>query len=108
VAANESAQDDAERELLMLYARAGHAYGDGLSLWHEKLEVERSSSLSASAPAVEPLVARYRIPTDGADGRIDADAAIRLIFAAGAESLRKAELLREGRVDELAAVMDEE
>jgi hypothetical protein len=108
VGANQSAESEQDRALLLLYARAGLAYGDGLSLWREKLEVERSNSLSPTAAGVEPLVARYRITPDPASGQIDADSAIRLIWSAAEASLHKAELLREGRVDELAAIMDEE
>ncbi len=107
LAAKDIAQTDEERALLLLYARAGLAYGDSLTLWREKREVEHTDALSKDAPSVKPLVSRYEIPVD-AQGTIQADAAIHSLWASAAKALSKAELFYSGRFDELAAAIDAE
>jgi hypothetical protein len=107
LAGQEIAQSDEERALLLLYARAGLAYGDSLTLWREKLEVQYTDALAKDAPSVQPLVSRYEIPVD-ARGTIQADAAIHSLWAVAAKALNKAELFYAGRLDELAAAVDAE
>jgi len=107
VAAGDKVENDEDRALLMLYARAGLAYGDGLSLWREKTKSPESNMLPASSASIAPLIERYRMPTVD-DGRVDVDAGMRLIWAAAQTALRKAELLRDGRVQELVAMLDAE
>ena len=107
LAAKEIAQSDEERALLLLYARAGLAYGDSLTLWREKLEVQHTDALSRDAPSVKPLVSRYEIPV-AARGTIQADAAIHSLWVVAAKALSKAELFYAGRLDELAAAVDAE
>ena len=105
LAAKDHAQSEEDRALVMLYAQAGLAYGDGLAFWREKIS-RSSASLPSSTPSIAPLVARYAIATKGEE--VDADAAMRLIWAAAAKALHKAELLRRGRTEELVAIMDED
>jgi hypothetical protein len=107
LAAKDLAQTDEERALLLLYARAGLAYGDSLTLWREKLEVQHTDALSKDTPSVSPLVARYEIPVDPR-GTIQADAAIHSLWRVAAKALGKAELFYAGRLDELAAAVDAE
>jgi hypothetical protein len=107
LAAREIARSDEERALLLLYARAGLAYGDSLTLWREKLEVQRTDALSRDAPSVKPLVVRYDIPVDSR-GTIQADAAIRSLWKVAAKALVKAELFYSGRLEERAAAVDAE
>src|SRR5205085_9292370 len=63
VAARDKVETDEDRALLMLYARAGLAYGDGLSLWRDKIQSRESDTLTASSASIAPLIERYRIPT---------------------------------------------
>ncbi|HUE40284.1 MAG TPA: hypothetical protein VMR29_12315, partial [Candidatus Binatia bacterium] len=62
VTAGDKVENDEDRALLMLYARAGLAYGDGLSLWREKTQSPESNMLPASSASLAPLIERYRIP----------------------------------------------
>jgi hypothetical protein len=105
LAAKDQVQSDEDRALVMLYAQAGLAYGDSLAFWREKIS-SSSAKLPASTPSIAPLVARYAISTE--DEAVDADSAMRLIWMAAAKTLHKAELLHDGRADELVAVMDTE
>ena len=105
LAAKDQVQSDEDRALVMLYAQAGLAYGDGLAFWREKIS-SSNAKLPSSTPSIAPLVARYAISTEGEV--VDADSAMRLIWMAAAKTLHKAELLQDGRADELVAVMDTE
>ena len=105
LAAKDRVQSDEDRALVMLYAQAGLAYGDSLAFWREKIS-SSSAKLAASTPSIAPLVGRYAISTEGE--AVDADMAMRLIWVAAAKTLHKAELLHDGRADELVAVMDTE
>jgi hypothetical protein len=107
LSAKEKIDGEEDRQLVLLFAQAGLAYGDGLTLWRKKLE-QKSSQLPSTPPDVSPLVSRYRIDVDGEPGdeHVDADSAIRLIWAAGNEALAKAELYYQER--ELAAVLEAE
>ena len=105
LAAKDQVQSDEDRALVMLYAQAGLAYGDGLAFWREKIS-SSNAKLPSSIPSIAPLVARYAISTEGEV--VDADSAMRLIWTAAAKTLHKAELLQDGRADELVAVMDTE
>ena len=105
LAAQDQVQSDEDRALVMLYAQAGLAYGDSLAFWREKIS-SSSAKLPASTPSIAPLVDRYAISTEGEV--VDADSAMRLIWMAAAKTLHKAELLQDGRADELVAVMDTE
>jgi len=105
LAAKDRVQSDEDRALVMLYAQAGLAYGDSLAFWREKIS-SSSAKLPASTPSIAPLVGRYAISTEGE--AVDADMAMRLIWVAAAKTLHKAELLHDGRADELVAVMDTE
>jgi hypothetical protein len=107
LAVKETVQSDEDRALLLLYAQAGLAYGDSLTLWREKLEVQHTDALSEDAPDVKPLVARYDIPVD-ARGTIQADAAIHSLWKVATKALTKAELFHSGRVDELSASIEAE
>jgi hypothetical protein len=107
LASKEVARSDEERALLLLYARAGLAYGDSLTLWREKLEVQHADALSTDAPSVKALVARYDIPVD-ARGTIQADAAIHSLWRVAAKALNKAELFYSDRLDERAAAVEAE
>jgi hypothetical protein len=107
LAAKDIARSEEERALLLLYARAGLAYGDSLTLWREKLEVQHTDALSKDAPSVSPLVARYEIPIDER-GTIQADAAIHSLWRVAARALSKAEMFYAGRLDELAAAVEAE
>jgi hypothetical protein len=107
--AKEKIDGEEDRRLVLLYAQAGLAYGDSLTLWREKVE-RNSSQLPSTLAEISPLVSRYRIVVDGEPGdeHLDADSAIRLIWAAGNEALHKAELGYQGRDRELAAVLEAE
>jgi hypothetical protein len=107
LAVREAARSDEDRALLLLYARAGLAYGDSLTLWREKDEVQHTNSLSKDAPGVKPLIARYDLPVD-AEGTIEARAAIRILWKSAAKDLVKAELFYSGRVDEISIAVDAE
>jgi hypothetical protein len=102
VASKDTVRSDEDRALLLLYAQAGLAYGDGLAFLREKA-ANRNGFVPASAPAIAPLVTRYAIATPEDD--VDTDSALRVIWATADEALRKAELLYEGRQEELAAIM---
>src|SRR5206468_903739 len=88
--AKEKIDGEEDRQLVLLYAQAGLAYGDSLTLWREKVE-RKSSQLPATLADISPLVARYRIAVEGEPGDeyLDADSAIRLIWTAGDEALHK-------------------
>jgi hypothetical protein len=105
LAAKEHAQSDEDRALVMLYTQAGLAYGDSLAFWRQKSS-SSSPNVPSGAPSIAPLVVRYAISTEGED--VDADAAMRLIWTVAAKALHKAELLYDGRADELVAIMDAE
>jgi len=105
LAAKDRVQSDEDRALVTLYAQAGLAYGDGLAFWREKIS-SSNAKLPSSIPSIAPLVARYAISTEGEV--VDADSAMRRIWMAAAKTLHKAELLHDGRADELVAVMDTE
>jgi nucleoid-associated protein YgaU len=109
LAAKDRVGSEEDRELVSLYAQAGLAYGDSLTLWREKIE-RKSSQVSSTSPRITPLISRYRIPLGGASAadQVDADSAIRLIWTAGNKALRKAELRYDGREHELAAVLEAE
>ncbi len=107
LAVKETVQSDEDRALLLLYAQAGLAYGDSLTLWRQKLEVQHTDALSKDAPDVKALVSRYEIPVD-ARGTIQADAAIHSLWKVAAKALTKAELFHSGRVDELSASIEAE
>ncbi len=107
--AKEKIDGEEDRQVVLLYAQAGLAYGDSLTLWREKVE-RKTSQLPSTSAEISPLVSRYRIAVDGEPGdqHLDADSAIRLIWAAGNEVLHKAELRYSGRDRELAAVLEAE
>jgi hypothetical protein len=107
--AKDKVDGEEDRQLVFLYAQAGLAYGDSLTLWREKIE-RKSPQVSSTSAHIAPLVSRYGIPVDGepAAEHLDADSAIRLIWRAGNKALRKAELRYEGRDRELAAVLEAE
>jgi hypothetical protein len=109
LAAKDRVESEEDRELVSLYAQAGLAYGDSLTIWREKIE-RRDSRVSSTSPSIRPLISRYRIPLGGgvAADQIDADSAIRVIWIAGNQALRKAELRYDGRERELAAVLEAE
>src|SRR5262249_30091897 len=96
-----------DRALLLLYARAGLAYGDSLTLWREKAEVQHTNALSKDTPGVKPLIARYDLPVD-AQGTIEAQAAIHSLWKSAAKDLAKAELFYSGRLEEIAIAVDAE
>jgi hypothetical protein len=107
LAVKDDARSDEDRALLLLYARAGLAYGDSLTLWREKVEVQHTDALSKDAPSVKPLVARYDLPV-GAQGIVGADSAIHSLWKHAAKDLAKAELFYSGRLEEIAVVVDAE
>jgi hypothetical protein len=107
LAVKDAARSGEDRALLLLYARAGLAYGDSLTLWREKAEVQHSNALSKDAPSVKPLIARYDLPVD-AQGTIEAQAAIHSLWKSAAKHLAKAELFYSGRVDEISIAVDAE
>lgn len=92
VAVQKTIQDDEDRRLLSLYAQAGLAYGDSLTLWREKVD-RGTSRVSARSPNIAPLVSRYAIRIDKQSGAewVDCDSAIRSIWAIASKSLREAE-----------------
>jgi len=98
-------QGDDDRAFVLFCSEAGLAYGDSLTFWRLKL-VGSTPLVSARSREIAPLVARYRLAPDA--GRIDADAAIHTAWDAGRKALRKAELLYQGRVDELFALLEKE
>ena len=102
LAARENVATDEERALLLLYAQAGLAYGDSLAFLREKAANE-GGYVPASASDIAPLVTRYAIAT--AEDDVDADSALRVIWARADEALHRAELLYQGRAEELAAIM---
>jgi hypothetical protein len=107
LAVRDAAPSDEDRALLLLYARAGLAYGDSLTLWREKADVQHTKTLSKDAPSVKPLIARYGLPVD-AQGTIEAQAAIHSLWKSAAKDLAKAELFYSGRLDEIALAVDVE
>ncbi len=107
LAVKDAARSDEDRALLLLYARAGLAYGDSLTIWREKVEVQHADALSKDTPSIQPLIARYDLPVD-APGTIQADAAIRSLWKSAAKGINKAELFYSGRVDEIALAVDAE
>jgi hypothetical protein len=96
LAVKDAARSDEGRALLLLYARAGLAYGDSLTLWREKVEVQHTDALSKDAPSVKPLVVRYDLPVD-AQGIVGADAAIHSLWKQAAKDIAKAELFYSGK-----------
>ena len=105
VATKDEAQTDEDRALLLLYAQAGLAYGDSLAFLGQRNRYERPD-VPSQAPEIAPLVTRYAISTKGEE--VDVDSALAIIWAAADEALHRAELLYEGRNDELAALMGAE
>jgi hypothetical protein len=105
--ARDRVESEEDRELVSLYAQAGLAYGDSLTLWREKIE-RKNSQVPSTSPDITPLISRYRIPLGGAAApdQVDADSAIRLIWSVGNEALREAELRYDGRERELATVLE--
>ncbi len=105
VAAAGHIHGDDDRAFVLFCSEAGLAYGDSLTLWRMKLA--RSTRLvSARTREIAPLVARYRLASNA--DRIDVDAAIHTLWDAARKALRKAELLYQGRVDDLFALLEEE
>ena len=107
LAVKDAARSDEDRALLLLYARAGLTYGDSLTLWREKVEVQHADALSKDAPNVKPLLDRYDLPVD-ARGTVGADAAIHSLWKQAAKALAKAELFYSGRLEEIALAVDAE
>jgi hypothetical protein len=107
LAVKDAARSEEDRALLLLYARAGLAYGDSLTLWREKVAVQHTNALSSDAPSVKPLIARYDLPVD-AEGTIEAQAAIHTLWKSAAKDLAKAELFYSGRHEEIAVAVDAE
>jgi hypothetical protein len=107
LATEDAARSDEDRALLLLFARAGLAYGDSLTLWREKVEVQHTDALSKDAPNVKPLVARYDLPVDP-EGTVAADAAIHSLWKQAAKALAKAELFYSGRFEEIAVAVNAE
>jgi hypothetical protein len=102
-----AARSDEDRALLLLYARAGLAYGDSLTLWREKVQVQHTDALSKEAPSIKPLIERYDLPVD-AEGTVGADAAIHSLWKQAAKALAKAELFYSGRLEEIAVAVNAE
>jgi hypothetical protein len=107
LAAKDAARSDEDRALLFLYARAGLAYGDSLTLWREKLRVQHTDALSKDAPSVKPLLARYDLSVDK-EGTVTADGAIHSLWKQAAKTLAKAELFYSGRLEEIAVAVNAE
>ena len=89
--AEKNVRDDEDRELLSLYAGAGLAYGDSLTLWREK-DDRRTPHVPASLPGVAALVSRYAIPVEDASGAgtVDCDSAIPFMWATARKELADA------------------
>ena len=107
LAVKDAARSDEDRALLLLYARAGLAYGDSLTLWREKVEVQHTDALSKEAPSVKPLIARYDLRVD-THGTVGADAAIHFLWKSAAKDLADAELFYSERLEEIAVGVDAE
>jgi pimeloyl-ACP methyl ester carboxylesterase len=100
LSAKDEVRDDEDLHLLSLYARAGRAYGDSLTLWREKA-ARGTPHVPASLPNVAPLVPRYAIPIDGA-GTVDCDWAIPLLWATARKAISEATSLSSRRALEEA------
>jgi hypothetical protein len=103
LSAKDEVRDDEDLELLSLYARAGLAYGDSLTLWREKAD-RGTPHVPASLPNVAPLISRYAIPIEHASGAetVDCDSAIPFLWATARKSISEATSLASRRALEEA------
>jgi hypothetical protein len=103
LSAKDEVRDEEDLQVLSLYARAGLAYGDSLTLWRAKTD-RGTSHVPASSPNVAPLVSRYAIPIEhpSGAGTVDCDSAIRFLWATARRALGEARSLSSRRALEEA------
>ncbi len=104
LSAKDEVRDEGDLQVLSLYARAGLAYGDSLTLWHAKTD-RGTPHVPASSPNVAPLISRYAIPIEhpSGAGTVDCDSAIRFLWATARKALSEASSLSSRRAIEEAA-----